>query len=190
MLIREQPAEFLHPDPVGRARNIVLHEGDEQADRTENEQRADEVVDDLRELCQPGEQRVSDHGEQNVLSEQDDQPGDPKQRKADRGAPVNQTLPGREASNLLAGGFAVQAHRALPRKIAPDHQHHEHQRPAADDGYRPIADLPPCLSLRLDQHTGLAPFHRGVLLIARAHRPPHRCVVHRLRLLALRLRLL
>src|SRR6267154_2103718 len=66
-----------------------------------------------------------------------------------------------------------------------DHERDQGDQPAGDRRDPAVLQLPPCLSVSLDQHARLTAFYRGVFFLARAHLAPHGGVVVGLRLRAL-----
>src|SRR5205814_10483517 len=63
----EHPAEALDPLPVDGVEEIVLHEDEECHDDREDEERADEVVQVLRDDGEPRKARVSQPRQDDVL---------------------------------------------------------------------------------------------------------------------------
>src|SRR5260221_1282218 len=152
----------------------------------------DEVVQVLAERGEPGERRVAEDRQQDVLAEQHPQARDAEHAEADGSRPVDDLLEGAEAAHQAAGGRLVQLHRPFPEIEGDDRREHQHHHPAADERHRPVAEIAPCLARgrhgrlarearrRLDQHAGLAALDAGVVAVAALDLAHHRRVVARL----------
>ena len=144
----------------------------------------------FRKLREPGEQRVSDHRQQDILPQHHDEAADAENDKGDRDHPVRVALERSEALDQPSGRLAVHLDAAAPLEKRPDCDHDGGEQPA---GYRrdpAVLQLSPGLSVSLDQHARFATLDRRVLLFSRAHVAPRRRVVVGLGLRTLLLRFL
>ena len=130
------------------------------------------------------EDRVAGERQQDMLAEQHQDAGEPEHDEARRVQPVRGTLDEGEALDQLAGGRLAQADLSTINVEQRDQDQHRHQEPAAPDGHRSVAQLPPVLTARLDQHTALELRQLRRKRLRRIDLAPDRCVVQRLDLLA------
>ena len=186
---REERPRLAEPHPVVGLGQVVAQPHEDHGDHGDDEQRRDEVMQVLAERREPGEQRVADDRQQQVLAEQHDQAGDAEHAEADGGGPVHYLLEGAEAANQAAARPVLQLDRPLPEVKREHRERDQHHQPAAVEGHRPVAELAPCLARggrdvlprearrRLHQHVGLAALDGGEVLLSRFHVAPDRRVV-------------
>ena len=181
----DHSAEVREPLDIVESREIILDEHDDKHQQAHDEHRPDEIVQMFRKLREPGEQRVSDHRQQDVLPQHHDEAADAENDKADRHHPVRIPLEGSETLDQPAGRLAVDLDAAAPLEERPDYDHDDGDQPAGDRRDPAVLQLSPGLSVSLDQHARFAALDRGVLLLPGAHVAPHRRVVAGLVLRAL-----
>src|SRR5258708_37783706 len=117
----------------------------------------------FRKLREPGEQRVADYRQQDILSHHHDEAADAENDKADRDDPVRVALERRESFDQPAGGRAVDLDAAAPLVERPDHARDRGDQPAGDWRDPALLQLPPRLPVGLDQNPRLTALHPGVL---------------------------
>ena len=90
----EHAAALEQPGHVVCTRYVSSEVGEEHQRGREQEYRADEVVQVLREDGEPGKQGIAEHRQHDVLAEQQDQSADGQDDPADRDRPVYGPVPG------------------------------------------------------------------------------------------------
>ena len=198
----EHAAGLHQPGQVALGREVGAHVDQREQHGGNKEQRPDEIVQVLHQHGQPRKQRVADHGQQDVLAEQDHQARHAEHAEADRHAPMGPALHCGEAQHRAAGRRIVELDRPLPEVERANHHGGEHHQQPAVESDRAVAVLAPCLARRghavlaeelrlgLDEHAGFGPLDAGVVRFAGANFAPHRGVVARLLDLAFGLRIL
>src|SRR2546430_14640339 len=110
----------------------------------------------FRKLREPGEQRVSDHRQEDVLPQHHDESADAENDKAYRDHPVRVALERTEALDQPAGRLAGALDAAAPLEERPDYEHDAGAQPARHR--RDPTGLPPSprLSVGRAQHARFA----------------------------------
>src|SRR5258708_15594518 len=135
----------------------------------------------VRKVREPGDQRVADYRQKDILSLRHDGAADAEKDKADRDDQVRVALERRESFDQPAGGRAVDLDAAAPLVERSYHDRDRGDQPAGDWRDPAVLQLPPRLPGGLDQNAPLTAFDRGVIPLPGAHVAPDRRVVVGLR---------
>src|SRR5882762_11194914 len=152
VLAGDHSSQVHEPFEIVEAREVVLDEHDDEHQQAHDEYGADEIVQVFRDLREPGEQRVADHGQQHVFSQHHDQATHAEDDEADRDDPVRVALERREPFDQPAGGRAVDLDTAAPLVERSDHDRDQGDQPSGDRRDPPVLQLAPRLPISLDQH--------------------------------------